>query len=48
MLLFNIYVIVVCICTMRVLGAIGGQKAELDPPKLELPMIVNHHVYARN
>lgn len=43
-----LYVTIVCICTMRVLGASRGQKAALDPPKLELLMIVNHHVYARN
>lgn len=30
------------------LGAQGGQKRELDPPELELKMIVSGHVGAEN
>lgn len=37
-----------CICTMCVPGAIGGQKGSMDPLELELWMVVNHHVGAGN
>ena len=34
-------------CTMRVPGAYGGQKRELDSLRLELQQVVSHHVMLR-
>jgi hypothetical protein len=37
---------VLCMCTMSVLCAWGGQKKMLGPRELELQMIVSHHMGA--
>lgn len=38
----------VCLCTMCVTGAPGGQEATSDPLELKLHMFMNHHGGAGN
>ena len=38
----------VCMYTMYMPAAHGSQKRKVDPLELELQMVVNHSVYARN
>jgi hypothetical protein len=43
----HVFVSRACISTTHILGASAGQMAS-DHPKLELQMVVNYHVGARN
>lgn len=38
----------VCLCTIYVPNALGGQKRVSDNPEVELQIVVSHHVGAGN